>query len=421
VSDGEHDIEHDVVVIGDGPAGSALAKACVDASIDVVLVGDDQPWDATYGAWADDVAAVDLLGGHDVFATAPTPVAVWTDRRHDLRRDYAQLDNARLRDILRAGVRTHAGVVARVVVGTDRHTVELVGGGTVRCRLVVDSSGWPASFAGKTIGQRPTAWQTAFGVVLPEPPPGDLGQPTLMDFRLPPRTVPQVPSAAAAGQPGKQRRATTFAYSLPVDGGWLVEETVLTARPAIEPVALVSVLAARLQLDPDVMLDRAVRTEYVRIPMGGSRPRRDQPTVAFGAAAGYVNPTSGYSVVHSMAMAPSVAEAIRTSLTTSGNTNVAAPLPVWNAVWPAAHRRTRELHDYGLDMMLRLDADSISEFFGTFFDLPTDQWSAYMRSATAPVEVSGVMARLFKKASWSTRRQLVAGNPSMFARLIRPS
>ena len=87
---------HDVVVIGDGPAGSALACACVMQGLDVVLIGDDADWSATYGAWLDDLDRVSILSGLDVTAGAPLDVSAWTDRRHELKRPYTILDNAAL-------------------------------------------------------------------------------------------------------------------------------------------------------------------------------------------------------------------------------------------------------------------------------------------------------------------------------------
>jgi lycopene beta-cyclase len=402
---------HDVVVIGDGPAGSALARACVQRDLDVVLIGGDAPWTATYGAWVDEVDRATMLGASSVTAGGALDVGVWTSRHHQLERPYTLLDNAALRSTLRRDVSRIVAKVERVVTGSDRHRVLLDSGEEISSRLVIDAAGWPATFANRTHGHETPFFQTAFGVVLPEPPAGDLGQPTLMDFREPPRT-PAAPRRGGA--------TATFAYSLPVADGWLVEETVLAARPAVEPVALVPLLAARLHLEPDDMLDRAVRTEYVRIPMGTARPRRDQPIVGFGAAAGYVNPTSGYSVVHSLQMAPSVAAAIEAALVSRPHTHVGDALAVWNAVWPVAQRRTRLLHDYGLDMLGKLDSASVREFFGTFFDLPVPTWAAYMRSDSPPTDVSRVMAKLFGSAPWPTRRRLIRGNPVAFARLIRP-
>ena len=46
---------HDVVVIGDGPAGRALGAACVDAGVEVLVIGTDAPWTNTFGTWVDDV------------------------------------------------------------------------------------------------------------------------------------------------------------------------------------------------------------------------------------------------------------------------------------------------------------------------------------------------------------------------------
>jgi lycopene beta-cyclase len=211
---------------------------------------------------------------------------------------------------------------------------------------------------------------------------------------------------------------TTFCYSLPVADGWLVEETVLAARPAIEPISLLPRLAARLGRHPDRLLAQAVRTEYVRIPLGGSRPAPDQLVVAFGAAAGYVHAATGFSVAASIRAAPRVADAIDRAL--SLGSGVVDPAPIAEAVWPAAMRRTRVLHDYGLDVLLDLDDDDVRAFFDAFFDLSRQDWTAYLRVDSSPGEVSAVMTRLFRSSSWQLRRRLAGRNPASLARLLRP-
>jgi lycopene beta-cyclase len=211
---------------------------------------------------------------------------------------------------------------------------------------------------------------------------------------------------------------TTFCYSLPVADGWLVEETVLAARPAIEPIALLPRLAARLGLHPDRLLAEAVRTEYVRIPLGGSRPGLDQPVIAFGAAAGYVHAATGFSVAASIRAAPRVAAAIAHAVTVGQG--VVDPAPIAEAVWPAAMRRTRVLHDYGLGVLLDLDDDEVRAFFDAFFDLPVQDWTSYLRVDSAPGEISAVMTRLFRSSSWQLRRRLAGRNPASLARLLRP-
>ena len=52
----------------------------------------------------------------------------------------------------------------------------------------------------------------------------------------------------------------------------------LAAKPAIEPIALLPRLAARLGRHPDSLLADALRTEYVRIPLGGSVGPKMGPT-----------------------------------------------------------------------------------------------------------------------------------------------
>lgn len=406
--------EHvDVAVIGDGPAGSALAQACRRRGVDVVLVGDDSPWTATYSTWADDLvddSGVELVDVDAVVAIASAEVWAYGARPHRLPRTYATLDNDRLRSALRNEVEHRRVRVDRVSVGPAGHRLELVDGSIVIARVVIDATGWPARFA-RHDSERAPAWQTALGVVLPEPPRGDLGTPTFMDFR---RVLGPDGEPSSVGPSG----VTTFCYSLPVRDGWLVEETVLAARPAIEPIALLPRLAARLGRHPDSVLADAVRTEYVRIPLGGARPGPEQPIVAFGAAAGYVHAATGFSVAASIRAAPRVAAA--TGLALESSSGVVDSAPIAEAVWTPPMRRTRVLHDFGLEVLLDLDDDEVRAFFDAFFELSIVDWSAYLRVDTPPGEVSAVMARLFRSSSWQLRRRLAGRNPASLARLLRP-
>jgi lycopene beta-cyclase len=407
----------DVLVIGDGPAGSALARSCDRAGIDALLVGDDAAWSATYSTWTDDLDGASVAGLIDVAAvlcTSSHDVWAYGTRAHRLERTYATFDNARLRSALRAGVSHRVARVTDVTVAApgsiDGHIVHLESGEALRARVVIDATGWPARFARSDADQTP-AWQTALGVVLPTPPEGDLGRPTFMDFR--PVTGPDG-VRSDVGPHG----VTTFCYSLPMSDGWLVEETVLAARPAIEPIALLPRLAARLGRHPDSVLADAIRTEYVRIPLGGSRPGSAQPIVAFGAAAGYVHAATGFSVAASLRAAPRVAAAIARTL--SASPGVAESGPIADAVWPAAMRRTRVLHDYGLEVLLGLDDDEVRAFFDVFFELPMEDWVAYLRIDTPPRAISAAMARLFRSSSWQVRRRLAGRNPAALTRLLRP-
>ncbi len=363
----------DVVIIGDGPAGCALAASCRRRDVEVLLVGPDEPWEHTYGTWIDD------LDDAEAFAAGGHSDAVLVDAGLDVR-PHEQLSGPRpgvrrLRQSRALRARLRDGIDHLTATATDvrtrtggHHVVELSDGSRLQARVVIDTTGWPSSFARRPSGPAP-AWQTAMGVVLESPPPGDLGRATWMDFR------------AVSGGAAGDRVSTigpigvsTFCYALPVHDGWLVEETVLAARPAVEPIALLPRLAARLGRHPDDLLADAVRTEYVRIPMGGPRPVADQPVVAFGAAAGYVHPATGFSIASSIRASARVADAIAGALASGPASGAVDPAPIAEAVWPSASRRTRQLHEYGLKTLLRLDDDGVRQFFGAFFDLPTEEW-----------------------------------------------
>ncbi len=420
----------ELVVAGDGPAGSALAAACVARGIDTLLVGDDAAWTATYASFVADLDGAEVLRGRDVFAHRMPGVAVHAARDHVLRRPYGVVDNAALRAVLRDDLDHLKQRVADVDARGGRAHVTLGSGALVEARVVVDATGWPPAVSGPVAtaprravrhprrrvgsGRRTgPAWQTAYGVVLAEPPAGDLGEPVLMDFR-----------PVAGGPPAPA--PSTFAYAVPVADGWLVEETVLAARPAVDPARLEARLAARLGRDVADLRAAAVAVEQVRIPMGAPLPVRGRPVVPFGAAAAYGHPATGYSVAASLAAAPRVAAAVATALGRSrdpagdaaGDGEPRRTSALDEAVWPRDLRSTRALHDFGLDVLLGLDADGVRRFFSTFFELDERHWAAYLRVDATPSEVTGAMTRVFLSAPWSLRRRLMAGDPRRLLALL---
>jgi len=389
----------DVAIVGDGPAGSALAQELTTRGVDVVLVGADRPWVATYTTWCDDLDGVALVNDGDIWMHRFETVGANFGQAQTIRRPYGVIDNARLRTVLRTGV---------------QHRVESVSSPTqARGRIVIDATGWPSGLDHedrRALDADPDsiAWQTAFGVVLDEPPSGPLGEPTVMDFSEP----------ADAGDVD----LPTFAYAFPVADGWLIEETVLAGR-SIDPDGLITRLASRLDQTSEQLLARATRTERVRIPMGVPVPRHPERggAVRFGAAAGMIHTASGYSVASSLRSAARVADAIVGCLVDDGPVERDALAVVADAVWPASLRRTRRLHDYGLDVLLSMNLDEIRDFFDTFFELPPDRWAAYLRIDTPPRELAGVMTRMFARADWRLRRQLVSADPWTLLSVLLPS
>ena len=306
-------------------------------------------------------------------------VVVHGRRRHVVDRAYGVVDTAALRAHLGAGVERAAGRASGVQHFTWGSRV-LIGAAHVDARLVARASG----SAG-----RPAAWQTAYGIIVDEPPPRfDQEVVTLMDFR----------------SVGGGSDHPTFCYVVPVPDGWLVEETVMAARPPVDPASLRDRLGARVGAQ---VVESARRVEAVVIPLGGPLPNRRDPVVAFGAAAGYTHPATGYSVATSLRAAPRVAEAIANSVS-SGSLDARG---VWGAVWPRAARRTRLLHDHGLEVLLRLSPNELSAFFDAFFELPEPLWSAYLRVDASAADVSRAMAAVLRRLPRPVRRRVLATTP----------
>ena len=383
----------DVLVVGDGPAGLALAAACAGQGMSVAVLGPGQPWTATYATWIDDLP--DLPDR--CFAAISPSAVVHARRRHVLERPYGVLDGAALADHLGRGLDRRTGTAGAIqhfgwgsrVVGDARDPDT----GDLDARLVVDASGRASPWSGAGRERHPAAWQSAYGVVVDAPPirfDDDLV--TFMDLRVPPD--------------GAER--STFCYVVPVEDGWLVEETALAARPAVDPAWLRDRLVTRLGAEGAAVVEAAGRVETVVIPMGGPLPARRDPVVRFGAAAGYTNPVTGYSVAAALRAAPRVAEAIAVTVAGSRRPDLR---PVHDAVWPRSERRTRRLHDHGLEVLLRLPPTELAEFFDAFFDLPIELWSAYLRIDSAPRDVSRAMTAVLRRLPWRVRRRVLATPP----------
>lgn len=392
----------DVVIVGDGPAGSALAAACVRAGLDAVLVGPDRPWTSILAAWTDELP-VPLRS--TVGATAG-PVDVVARARHRIDRRYGALDLEVLRSELRAPLaagRHLVDAVERVWHTTDGSRVRTVGGEEVAARLVVDAAGIASPVRPAADRSRAgTGWQTAYGLVLDHRPGSIAGDgAVLMDW-------------SAAGPDDADR--STFLYVIPLAAGrWLVEETALRAAPAVSADVLRARLAARLGAD---LTDVAEHVEHVTIPMVPGVPSRSDPAVGFGAAARYVHPATGYSVSASLRAADRVAGAIA-GVARSYTDPRRHALVAWNAVWPAEQRYTRSLHDVGAAALSRMRPEEVVDFFEAFFTLPTPLWSAYLRIDATPGQVAGAMRAAFSSVPWALRRRMMASLPVPLTRARR--
>lgn len=381
----------DLIVLGAGPAGLALAAsaACRGLSVEVIDPSPEQEWQPTYGAWQADVPSW-------------VPVAhSWDQVEVDLGKGprllsgrYLRLDKTELRTALVDKLHTHGGQLrtgraSRIISHGDMQAVHLHEGDTLPSRFVVDATG-------RGIGSElvsATAFQAAYGLLLEvEEHPWPDGHMTLMDF-----SVDHLSAAQREGPP-------TFLYALPLGPNQLfVEETSLAASPALSLDLLRERLAQRLAY-LGITARAELEVERCIIPMNTPIPSPSQ-ALPFGASAGLIHPATGYQITRALHLSDPVADALVVHLDRGPQ---AALRATWAVVWPRALRRTRALHDLGLELLLSLDTAQTQAFFETFFSMPEPSWRAYLSASSGPGEIASAMTKVFARLDPNLRRAIVA-------------
>jgi lycopene beta-cyclase len=379
-------VEPDLLVVGGGPAGRALAAASARQGLRTTLLdpAPETPWRITYGCWAAELPP-DLPPAL-VAATADGRAIARTE--HRLGWQYAVLDVPALRAHLDAGL---AGVTVRQgrAVGTGAGAVRLADGTSVRAAVVVDAGGYRQPLRS---GRSPccAAEQTAHGVVVDERTAAALvppGEALFMDWR---------PDHGEPGWP-------TFLYAVPLGGGAvLLEETSLARRPGLDGATLRRRLHARLARH-GVSPPPDTRVEKVRFPVDSPR-HREPGVLGFGAAAPLVHPASGFSVATALALAPAVADAVARRLPAGPDAALAAARAV---VWPRAARAVHRFRRVGLEALLRMPPDEVPGFFEVFFALPERHRWAYLTARCDLRATAATMGALFAAADGRLRRRLV--------------
>ncbi|MEV6719247.1 lycopene cyclase family protein [Lentzea sp. NPDC051208] len=316
-------VTFDVVVIGGGPAGRALARACAHEGLHTAIVDrrPHRPWTATYGAWADE------LPPDTPTRSVSTVVRAYAREEHQLQRTYVILDNVKLHEL--------------------PDTVEVL------------QRPEPARYTFNATGARKgRAEQTAVGTVIES----DSTETTLMDWR------------------GK---GDTFLYTVPLGANRvLVEETCLAGRPAVPLAELRERLHARLA--------PGAEEERVRFPLDAPRAEGN----AFGAAAGFIHPATGYSVATSLQLAPRVAAAIKANEDPK------------HVIWPMKARLVHAMRMRGLEALLRLSPDETLDFFEVFFRLAPEHQRAYLSGREDVKGTAAAMLALFRMSPGHLRWKL---------------
>lgn len=402
----------DILVVGGGPAGRALAVETARRGLRTTLLDPtpDRPWRATYGSWSDDLPAD--LPSAVVAARARGRAIGQTERA--LGWEYVVLDVPALRAHLDAGMAA-AGVTVRTGrvaqhdhrFGAERRRsgalsrrngdhgsragtpdrIELTDGATAQALVVIDAGGrWQPLFPARRRDRTP-AEQTAYGVVVDEASAAPLvapGEALFMDWRR------------DHGEPGWP----TFLYAIPLgDGRVLLEETSLARRPGFPLPVLQRRLLARLARHgitppPDAPEER------VHFPVDTPR----HPALAFGAATPLVHPATGFSIAESLRLAPAVAGALAAHLPHAPDLALSAARRV---LWPPAARVVHSLRRIGLEAMLRMPPERVPDFFEVFFDLPARHRWAYLTARDDVRGLAWAMAALYARADWPLRARLI--------------
>ncbi|MFM9376064.1 lycopene cyclase family protein [Gordonia sp. VNK21] len=359
----------DLLVVGAGPAGRALAHRAGAAGLSVRLVdpAPHRPWTQTVGMFTDDLPS---WLDRSVIAAADETIVVFTPHRRVVGRGYCILDTAALQQALTLHT---VSVVTAAAAWVSSSAVRLADGRLLTARTVIDARGNRAAAV---------PHQRAYGVRLHHDGPAPM---VLMDWSRSPAAAP------------------TFSYRVRLSPtAMLVEETSLAACDG--PAAAVLALRNRPHQiaaagDAGVPGDAGGEPELVDFPLHPARLPWRVPAggaLAFGAGGGQMHPASGYSIAESLRSAELLAGAL------------AAGADPRRALWPPAARRTYLLRLLGLQVLLRLDGAELCRFFDAFFSLPVADQRAYLSTRDDPAGLARTMLAVFARAGMRLQSRIAA-------------
>lgn len=433
-SSSSYDDSCDVLVLGSGPAGSAIASLLgADGKLDVVLADQnfDRDWVPNYGVWKDEWETVvdryrefgvDFEGGHegrsvdrewavtDCYFGGSFDIPM--EQRMRLDRPYYRVDRFALKKSLSKNFRVvkanhfseAIGIniykpTGSLVHDEDGTTILLKKKGevnplTMRAKIVIDTTGHETKLTLKDTREFYTSpgFQIAYGATVeidesnaPDSTkvgPYDKEAMTLFDYR----TDHFVDEADLI----KATKAPTFMYAMPLrDNKVFFEETSLVARPAVSFQECKERFFKRMDY-LGIKVTKVVEEEYCYIPMGGALPMRDQRILALGGAAATVHPSTGYHLCRGLMGATDVAKAIKQELE-SKNPNIdRAVASSYHALWSPGNIRQRNFATFGGEFLMKQNVVGLRGFFDGFFRLPLEQWGGCVLSKHAPfVQILG--------------------------------
>lgn len=406
----------DVIILGAGPAGLALASALVnsDREVSVLLVSPQwpQPWPNNYGVWEDEISQ-DAQIAACVTHRFDAPQILLPSAPHAPRsltgHAYVRIDNLRLRELLTGRFIKRGGQVLTASATSIEHDHGSYG--RVKCegpagarfmrgRLIVDATGGAPRFVTRHARSAP-GFQVAYGVHarVARAPRGWLETMRIMDW-----------TPASGGQRearvADEVKNPSFLYGMRMsEDEVFVEETSLVARPAMSMKVLQRRLASRLARE-GVTLGDPLSVERCVIPMGHEIPDQSGRVVATGAAASKVHPATGYQLARTLREAPHVASGLAELLALPLRGDELAAR-AWQVIWPEQQKSHHDLFIYGMELLLKMDLDALDRFYRAFFNWPERLWKGYWSNTLAHHEIMEAMVRQLATLEGRHRLDLV--------------
>eukprot|EP00250_Pteridium_aquilinum_P005280 c15398_g1_i1 orf=88-1599(+) len=409
----------DLIIVGAGPAGLAVAKQVSAAGLSVCCI-DPAPqsiWPNNYGVWVDEFEAMDLLDCLDT-TWASAVVYIDDEKTKALNRPYGRVDRRRLKAkmmeaCISNGVTFHQAKALKVSHETDNSCVMCSDGLLIKADVVLDATGFSRSLVNYDKPYNP-GYQVAYGIVAEvDCHPYDVDKMVFMDWR----------DSHLNGDPVAKRgneQLPTFMYAMPFSSTRIfLEETSLVARPGV-PIEVIQKRMVKRLKHLGINVKSIEEDERCVIPMGGPLPSLTQRVVGIGGTAGMVHPSTGYMVARTLATAPTVADSIVKRL---GNKKEFNPCDlsagVWNDLWPMDKRQQREFFCFGMDVLLSFDLAGTRRFFDSFFELEPYHWHGFLSSRLSLQELLILGLSLFGYSTNASRLEIVAKGTLPMTRMLR--